>query len=369
MQVTPYVLFEPYVQIGFGRLLYGRATLQIEPGLVFALGAHVHQEDNFRWTWNTLDLHLKIPLSLQFTAGYDLSIPLISIKDEWKSEPFELVELEYELVSKYFNVRRVQLSSNGVAQIASESSLVPGSKVSSATRLLLQAPEPASPDSDALCACPSINITIPWRSDVSNGTTSTLTKSWQVVNGSLIDTCSVSTDNIDSASLMFTVPQTGYYHIVATVADISPDSQSASWSAFARIGPGCCGRFVFCASIRALRPTWTGTMFLYAGDSLSFVWASDAAGSEATITTSIILDTDPDVYVDLLRGRDNNDGSRFRPAQTLEGGLRILATKVTPSTSAVFLILNPTLPAYDEMFPGRSVPQRIPTSVYILLHI
>lgn len=328
IEVSPYVLLEPRVQVGFGNLLYGRAILEIKPTLVFHMAAQNTGPVAF-----SINLNLKIPFALKFAVGYDVSIAIISLKDEKRFGPYEIANLDFKLAS--FKINRPQ-------SVAGVSTLAAGHE--SPVMSTLSVEDAAAPS----CACLMRNDTIPWQSEFSKATLSTRTSTWQVMNGTLIDTCEFSEVSIDTTSQMFNVPESGYYEVIFTAADISPESESARWSAFARIGPDCCGRFVGCASVSKNRPTWRETMYFSAGDSISLVWASDAAGSDATITTSIVLDKEPVVYVDLYNGNSDGAGTRSDPIEHINDGLNILAQKVSPSVTSLTLVVRPTLPATNR---------------------
>jgi len=161
------------------------------------------------------------------------------------------------------------------------------------------------------------------------------------MNGTLVDTCDYTAAAVDAISMLFTAPATGYYNVQAEALAIA--SSNNSWNVFARVGPGCCGSVIFCASISASNPKWLNVIFLEKGTTLSMVWTSASAGSKAAITVTISTDPEPVVYVDLQYGKDSNDGSYLSPVQDLEVGLAILASKILPKVTSATIIMKPTL--------------------------
>ena len=328
LQVVPYVLFEPFVQVGFGNVLYGRAVLQIKPSLVFDLKAEISGPYKL-----VLDLSLKIPISFKFTCGYDINVlKLIHLHKEYDLGPFEIATLNFKLAS-------VRLRSSHNAEIRSLGDF----------RALNSADE-SSPITDESVSVPPClfgtkNETFPWQAALSNATLSSRTKLWQLASAALVDTCEFKTGDVDSEAWIFTAPVTGYYVVRATVDAISPESLSNRWNAFARISDktGFCGNFAFCASLSAENRLWMGEVYMTVGASISLSWSSGSAGSDAIITTTFSLDLEPLVYVNSVTGNNNFDGSRRNPVETLERGLEVLATKIGPNVKTATIILMPTL--------------------------
>jgi hypothetical protein len=321
------------VQVGFGDMLYGRAILQIKPSLVFDLKAQTWGEHRF-----LLDLSLKIPISFKFNLGYDIQI-VFHLKKDWSLGPFEIANLNFKLVS-------VRLRSSHNSETRSL-----GAEIRSLDdfRALNTANESSLPTNESApvppCLCTTRNATIPWNGTLSNATFSSRSNTWQRTNAALVDTCEFNTGDVESEALIFTAPVTGYYDVRATVEAISAASMSNRWRAFARINneTGCCGAFTFCASLSAETRRWMGVVYLTNGTSISLSWSSGSAGSDAIITTTFSLDSEPVVYVDSVLGNNIFDGSRWKPVRTLETGLALLATKVGPNVKTATIILMPTL--------------------------
>lgn len=314
------------MQVGFGDMLYGKATLQIKPSLVFDLKAQTWGNHRF-----LLDLSLKIPISFKFTLGYDINI-VFHFKNDWSHGPFEIANLNFKLVSvRLRSSHNSEIRSLGdfrALNAANESSLTTNESVS------------VPP-----CLCATRNATIPWNGALSNATFSSRSSTWQRINAALVDTCEFNTDDVESEALIFTAPVTGYYDVRATVEAISNASTGNRWRAFARINneTGCCGAFTFCASLSAETRRWMGVVYMTNGSSISLSWSSSSAGSDAIITTTFSLDSEPVVYVDSVLGNNIFDGSRWKPVRTLETGLALLATKVGPNVKTATIILMPTL--------------------------
>jgi hypothetical protein len=318
---------EPYVKVGFGDVVYGKAILQIQPQVQFSL--------SFANGGVSVSAVLKLPISFKFIAGYRIQI-IITFANEWTLGPYQLAEFSFQLLSTGFhNDPQIRSLSSGVAPPIDGRHDV-------GAHILAELPDRAA----VSCTCQTKNVTLPWQAAASKATASTLTIDWNVMNGTLVDTCDYSAADIDAISMLFTAPATGYYNVQADVLAFA--SAGNSWNVFARVGPGCCGSVIFCASISASNPTWLREVFLEKDTTLSLVWTSAFAGSNASIAVTVSTDPEPVVYVDLENGSNSNDGSWTSPVQFLTKGLAILATKISPKVTSATIIMFPTLYATSD---------------------
>lgn len=317
------------MKVGFGDALYGKAVLAIKPQVVFSLSVAPRLSVN---------VVLELPISFKFVVGYSFHI-IAKFSDEWTLGPFEIAKLRYQLLST---------GSHDENQIRSlTSSVAPTSDGRHDVGAHILSAEPNS--AEVSCTCITQNVTMHWQAAESQATVSTSTINWQVMNGTLVDTCDYTAADVDAVAMLFTAPAMGYYHVKA---EASAFVAGNSWNVFARVGPGCCGSLIFCASISAENPTWSNVIFLNQDAVLSLVWTSDSAGSDASITVTISSDPDPVVYVDLVYGLDSDDGTYASPVETLEKGLAILATRISARVKSATIVMNPTLYTYLEMSPS-----------------
>ena len=367
LQLVPYVLFEPFVEAGLGTLLYGKAKCIIQPQLVLSatFNAPPEEEESRRLLEEKIHnseekdpglldkikfgIDLKIPISFSAVVGYDINIKVHTFKDEKKLGPYKLHEFAFKLLSSHYREPLTQIRAT-----SSDDASVHGQR---------DIKERSLSDSQSMqsvtCMCASKNATIPWQVASSKATLSSSTTTWQVVNGTLIDTCDYTEENVDAISMIFIAPVTGHYDVGATLSSLAPESESSSWGVYARVGPGCCGDFVFCDWISADWPTFDHGIFLHANSTLSLVWTSSSHRSEAAITTTISLSNEPVVYVDIEYGSDFNDGSYLHPVKQLEKGFAILATKITPT------VLNATIMVYPTLYSGEVMSMSSPSGFVI----
>jgi hypothetical protein len=344
LQLVPYVLFEPFLEASIGKLLYGKATCIIQPQFVLSatLNAPPEEEASRRRLLEENDpgllqkikfgIDLKIPISFSAIFGYEIDIKLHTFKGERKLGPHKLHEFTFKLLSSHYREPLIQIRAT-----SSDDASLHGQHDIGVRSLN------ASPNSELVtCVCASKNATIPWQAASSKATLSTSTTTWQVVNGTWIDTCGYTQENVDAISMIFIAPETGHYDVGATLSSLAPESESSIWSVYARVGPGCCGAFLFCDFISADMPTFYHDIFLNANSTLSLVWTSSSHRSDAAITTTISLNQEPVVYVDIEYGSDSNDGSYMHPVKQLEKGLAILATKITPKVRYATIMVYPT---------------------------
>ncbi len=333
------------MKVGFGDVVYGKAILEIKPQVVFSASLNDGSV--------SMGIVLKLPISFRFEAGYSLDLVIKTFSNEWTLGPYQLAEFSFKLLSTGFhNENQIRSLTTDVAPIDGRHGV--------GAHILDALPGSAS----IACTCETNNVTLPWQPAASLATISTLTTNWQVMNGTIVDTCDYTAANVDAISMLFTAPATGYYNVEAEVLPFS--SESNSWNVFARVGPGCCGSVIFCASISGDKPTWStapSNIFLQTGAILSMVWTSTSAGSNADITVTISSDPEPVIYVDLQFGSDSYVGSWSRPVKTLEVGLTRLATRISqssPKATSATIILRPTLYASSVMTPSTSSGFAIP---------
>ncbi len=327
------------MKVGFGDTLYGKAILEIKPQVVFSLTVSGNRPIS-------VGVVLKVPISFKFKVGYSIHI-IAHFSNEWTLGPFEIAEFSFQLLSTgSHNENQIRSLSSGVAPTPIDGRHDVGAHILAAL-----------PDSaEVSCICETKNVTMLWQAAKSLATTSTFTTNWQVMNGTLVDTCDYTAANVDAISMLFTVPATGYYNVQADVSASASANFSAGniWNVFARVGPGCCGSLIFCASISASNSTYFNHIFLEKDATLSMVWTSASAGSNADITVTIFQDPKPVVYVDFINGEDDNDGSYFFQVKTLEVGLTILATKATsPNVTSATLVVGPTIYTNGRMTPSK----------------
>ena len=314
------------MKVGFGDVIYGKAIMQIKPQVVFSASL----DDGSL----SMGVVLKLPISFKFVAGYRLNLIIKTFANKWTLGPYKLADFKFKLLSTgSHNENQIRSLTSGVAPIdvgrhdvgAHVRAAIPGS-------------------ASITCICETKNVTLSWQPAASMATISTLTTNWQVMNGTLVDTCDYTASDVDAISMLFAAPASGYYNVKAEVLPFSAGSNS--WNVFARVGPGCCGSVIFCASISGNNPTWStnpANIFLKKDAILSMVWTSASAGSNAKITVTISTDPEPVVYVDLEYGSNSNDGSRSSPVQYLAKGLAVLATKISPKVTSATIIMSPTL--------------------------
>ncbi len=311
------------MKAGFGDVIYGKATLEIKPQIVFSLA----------FPSMSVGAVLKIPISFTFTVGYKISLPFLSFEDDFKYGPYKLAAFSFQLLSTASQINEPQIRSITSGHSHTDVGHDVGAHILSDV-----------PRHSVSCMCKSANVTMAWQASASKATFSTKTTTWQIMNGVILDTCDYTAVDVDTTSVLFTAPETSYYNWQSQVSAIAPESEkNNSWDIFARVGPGCCGTRLMCASVSARNPTYTQSIFLKKGTSVSFVWSSNSAGSNAVIAMTISTDKEPVVYVDLNRGSDSNDGSHASPVAQLTTGLVILATKIRPGVTSATIFMYPTL--------------------------
>jgi hypothetical protein len=370
LQLVPYILLEPFLKAGIGSLLYGSASCEIKPQLVFSASLKVAPEDPPQdppedppqdppqdppedppqdgegsrrlleedYQKNNLlsnvkfGIDLKIPISFSAVAGYKVDTLVKTFEDEYPFGPYQLYDFNFNLLSSHGRE-----SFTEVRSIISDDSSTLGRH-----DIRLRSLNATSSSELVPCRCSSKNVTIPWQKVSSIGELTTFTTAWQVLNGSLIDTCDFTQDNVDSISMIFTAPATGYYDVEGTLSSFDPDSESTSWGVYARVGLACCGSFMFCDSLSADVPSFQRSIFLHENATLSLVWASSSKNSDAVISTTISLNEDPVVYVDIEHGDDSNDGSFLHPVKELDQGFAILASQITQKVLSATVVVYPT---------------------------
>ena len=334
LAVTPYLEFLPWVKVGFGNVLYGRATCSIKPTVYFVATFDTAVSTNV-----SIAVNVTIPIIFTFVAGYNVNIVIISRSDEQTFGPFQIANpsWSYNMVIDLLAVVQTLHHGPSVKSVASQAHL-------------LALPTPSS----SSCACDTPYITIPFVDSTATASVATSTATWAVVNGTAIDTCDYVSVPVDATTMLFTAPVTSNYNIQATLLAVSPQSQSNSWNLMARIGVLCCGGVIFCAEISATTPTWSySDFFLQQNDTLSLVWSSSSAGSVANISVVITQNQNPTVYVD-ASGSDSDDGSFSSPVATLQRGLNVLATLVTAKATAATLVFGPTV--YTSSITSPTLP-------------
>lgn len=354
LQLVPYVLFEPFVEAGLGTLLYGKAKCIIQPQLVLSATFNAPEEEEEENSRRLLEenseendpglldkikfgIDLKIPISFSAVVGYDINIKVHRFKSEKKLGPYKLHEFAFKLRSSHYREPLTQIRAT-----SSDDASVHGQH-----DIKVRSLDASQSMQSVTCMCASKNATIPWQVASSKATLSSSTTTWQVVNGTRIDTCDYTEENVDAISMTFIAPETGHYDVGATLSSLVSESESSSWGVYARVGPGCCGAFVFCDWISADWPTFSHGIFLHANSTLSLVWTSSSHRSEAVVTTTISLSNEPVVYVDIEHGSDFNDGSYLYPVKQLEKGFAILATKITQK------VLNAKIMVYPTFYSGE----------------
>ena len=107
--------------------------------------------------------------------------------------------------------------------------------------------------------------------------------------------------------------------------------------------------------LRRIREVSAGTV--------SLVWSSISARSNAVIAMTISSDAEPIVYVDLHGGSDSNDGAYATPVEQLTRGLAILATKIRPGVTSATVFMYPTLYA-TSLFKIKIIPSTLTGFVF-----
>ncbi len=327
------------MKAGFSDYLYGKATLQIKPQIVFTSAFSTQSAAGL-----SFGAVLKIPISFTFIVGYDIDI--IGLSDEFKLGPYELAAFSFKLLSTASQINEPQIRSITSGHSDTDVGHDVGAHILSNI-----------PRNSVSCMCKSSNVTMAWQASASKATFTAKTTTWQIINGVILDTCdyNYTAVDVDSTSVLFTAPETSYYNWQSQVSAIAPESERNSWNIFARVGPGCCGTLLMCPSVSARNPTYTQSIFLEKGAEVSFVWSSNSAGSNAVIAMTISTDKEPVVYVDLNRGSDSNDGSHASPVEQLTKGLAILATKIGPGVTSATIFMYPTLYASGKIMRPSNV--------------
>jgi hypothetical protein len=334
VSITPFIEFLPWIKIGFGNILYGKATCSIKPTVNFVATFDTAVSTNL-----TIAVNVSIPITFNFLAGYNVNIVIISRSDEQTFGPFQIANPSWS----YTTTIDVQ----GVIQMLNDRPTVKQAALRSEARSF-SVPLVASTS----CSCDTPFTTMRFIEATATASLITSTTTWSILNGADVDTCEYISVPVDATTMLFTAPATGNYDIQAAVMDISRQSQTARWFLMARVGGACCGGVIFCAEVSASAPTWVYTkFFMQQNSTLTLVWSSSSASTSAKISVNITYDQNPTVYVD-VEGSNSHDGSFSSPVATLQHGLFLLATRINSKTTSATIVLGPNEHASSTTSPA-----------------
>jgi hypothetical protein len=323
ISVTPYIEFLPWVKIGFGNVIYGKATCSIKPTVNFLATFDSTVSSNV-----SIAVNVYVPIIFNFVAGYSVNIVIMTKSDEQSFGPFEIANPSWNY-STTIDLKAIVQSLGAMPSLRQMDSL---QRHASSTFLTLAA---------SSCSCDTPYATMIYTESNASASSRSSTTSWSILSGSDIDTCESTTVTVDATTMLFTAPATGNYDIRAAVADIASQSRASRWFLMARVGSRCCGGVIFCAEVSLASPSWSySNFFLQQNATLTLVWSSSSSGTSATIDVVISQNQNPTVYVD-VEGSNSDDGSYSSPVATLQHGLTLLATLIGPKTTTATIVLGP----------------------------